>query len=219
MKTNNNIIRQMGTFSVTQRTKDGMFNATELVRQWNESTGERKEIFKFFENDNTKVFIQALMKEENLHTQNSAYVKSKASRGDNAGTWMHPILFVKFAMWLNPAFEVKVIKFVYDQMIKYRIDAGDAYKELSSAVQTIVPDAFMRAAMQKVGEAINWVCFGYHEKEARNNHGTEEEQRRLLELERKIADLIKEGFITNYDQLIGYLRLKWKESNYPKCLK
>lgn len=40
---------------------------------------------------------------------------------------MHPILFVKFAMWLNPRFEVQVIKFVYDQMLKYRNDAGDAY--------------------------------------------------------------------------------------------
>ena len=115
----------MGQFQVQQRTKDGMFNATALMKQWNESSGDKKEVTKFFENENTKAFISALMEEEKLNTQNSAYLKS---RGKNGGTWMHPILFVKFAMWLNPRFEVKVIKFVYDEMIKYRNESGDAYK-------------------------------------------------------------------------------------------
>ena len=35
MKTNNVILRPMGEFKVAQRTKDGMFNATELLKQWN----------------------------------------------------------------------------------------------------------------------------------------------------------------------------------------
>lgn len=135
MKTNQVMTRPMGCFKVEQRTKDGMFNATALLRQWNESSGEKKEVTKFFENENTKEFIDALMIEENLNTQNSAYLKI---RGKHGGTWMHPILFVKFAMWLNPRFEVQVIKFVYDQMIAYRNEAGDAYKELSGAVDTIV---------------------------------------------------------------------------------
>ena len=143
MKTNAIMLRPMGVFTVEQRTKDGMFNATNLLRQWNESTGEKKEVTKFFENDNTKEFISALMKEENLNTQNSAYLKS---RGKNGGTWMHPILFIKFAMWLNPRFEVQVIKFVYDQMIKFRNDAGDAYRELSSSVGSIVSKEFMPVA-------------------------------------------------------------------------
>lgn len=125
MITNQVMKRPMGSFLVEQRTKDSMFNATNLLKQWNEASGEKKEITKFFDNDNTKEFISALMEEEKLNTQNSAYLKA---RGKNGGTWMHPILFVKFAMWLNPRFEVQVIKFVYDQMLKYRNDAGDALK-------------------------------------------------------------------------------------------
>ena len=38
MKTNNVLTRPMGDFSVNQRTKDGFFNATELLRQWNLNT-------------------------------------------------------------------------------------------------------------------------------------------------------------------------------------
>ena len=66
----------MGDFDVIQRTSDGMFNATMLLKQWNEMSGDKKEITKFFENENTKEFISALISEENLNTQNSAYLKS-----------------------------------------------------------------------------------------------------------------------------------------------
>ena len=36
MKTNQIMVRLMGDFKVTQRTKDGFFNATELLKRWNE---------------------------------------------------------------------------------------------------------------------------------------------------------------------------------------
>ena len=108
----------------------------------------------------------------------------------------------------NPSFEVKVLRFVYDEMIRYRNDAGDAYKELGSAVQKIVPKEFMPKAMQKVGEALNWVVFNSHEKMLRNKQGDESKQRELWQLEKKVADLINEGFITNFDNLISYLNLE-----------
>ena len=37
MKTNQILTRKMGDFNVNQRTSDEMFNATELLKQWNES--------------------------------------------------------------------------------------------------------------------------------------------------------------------------------------
>ena len=213
MKTNQEMTRKMGNFSVIQRTKDGMFNATDLLRQWNTSSGEKKEIYKFFDNENTRQFVEALILEENLNTQNSAYLKS---RGKNGGTWMHPILFIKFAMWLNPRFEVQVIKFVSDEMIRYRNEAGDAYKELSSAVMKIVPKDFMPQAMHKIGEALNWIIFNAHEKMLRNKHGDESKMRELCQLERKVADLINDGFITRYDNLINYLRNQYDKRCYPR---
>lgn len=213
MKTNQEMIRKMGVFSVVQRTKDGMFDATGLLKQWNESTGDKKEVYKFFDNEGTKSFISALISEENLNTQDSAYLKLK---GKNGGTWMHPILFVKFAMWLNPRFEVQVIKFVYDQMIQYRKDAGDAYKELSAAVMKIIPKTFMPKAMQKIAEALNWIVFNSHERMMRNKQGEEGKQRELFHLEKKVADLINEDFITSFDGLILYLRKLYQKKNSPK---
>ena len=101
MKTNKVMIRKIGTYDVLQRTMDGMFNATDLLKQWNKSAGMNKEVTKFFELEQTKAFVEVLQNEENLNTQDSAYLRT---RGKQGGTWMHPVLFVKFAMWINPRF-------------------------------------------------------------------------------------------------------------------
>lgn len=206
----------MGCFAVEQRTKDCMFNATALLKQWNTTSGEKKEITKFFENDNTKEFILALMEAENLHTQKNAYVKSRARADRGGGTWMHPILFVKFAMWLNPRFEVQVIKFVSDQMIAYRNEAGDAYKELSEAVSKIVAPDFMRLAIQNVARGLNYIIFGSHKQAMRNEHGDEKKMKELFEFERQVAMLINDGFLQSYGQTMNYLRAKYVQRHTPK---
>nr|WP_304651460.1 KilA-N domain-containing protein [Bacteroides acidifaciens] len=215
MKTNQVMLRPMGCFSVEQRTKDGVFNASALLKQWNESAGDKKEIKKFFENQNTKEFISALIEEENLNGEKSAYLTSRGKY--NGGTWMHPILFVKFAMWLNPRFEVKVIKFIYDQMIAYRNEAGDAYRELSMAVAKIVAPNFMQSAMKQLAQAINYCVFNEHETAIRNKHGEESKMRQLFELERKVASLIDDGFITKFDDMMEYLRNQWRKVNVPRA--
>ena len=213
MKTNQEMVRQMGNLEVIQRTVDGYFNATRLVKLWNERNSSNKELKKYFENESTKELIATIVEKENLNRQNSPYL---SSRGKCGGTWVHPVLFIDLAMWLNASFKYDVIKFVSDQMIRYRNDAGDAYRELSSAIMKIVPKDFMPKAMQKVGEALNWVIFNSHEKMLRNKHGEEQKQRELWQLEKKIADLVNEGFLTDYESLIGYLRIQYQKRNYPK---
>lgn len=216
MKTNQIMTRPMGDFHVEQRTKDGMFNATDLLKQWNQNSGQQKDIAHYFENSSTEEFVNALISEEKFTSRNSVYVKSKARMDRGGGTWMHPIMFIDFAMWLNPAFKVKVIKFVYDQMLKYRNDAGDAYRELSSAINSIVPSTFMPQAMRKIGEALNYVVFNEHESMLRNKKGSEESMRELFELERRLAENINDGLITNFEQTINFLRKRYSNKYYPK---
>ena len=228
MKTNNVMVRPMGQFNVSQRTKDGFFNATELLKQWNEYADnqqisntqkngylKKKDMDDFFLNNNTKEFISALMEEEKLDAQKMVYM---ASRGNNGGTWMHPILFIKFAMWLNPRFEVQVIKFVYDQMIQYRNEAGDAYNELASAVAKIVDRSFMPNAMIHIAKGINYIIFGNHEHEVRNKYGEEKLQKKLAEFERMLSKIINDGFIKTYEQLISYLRREYQNKYIPSAL-
>lgn len=200
MKTSVIMTRRMGQFNVLQRTKDGMFNATALLAQWNRTTGDKKEITKFFENQATKQFIEALMEEENLHTQNSAYVKSRASRGDNSGTWMHPYLFVKFAMWLNPRFEVKVVKFVYDELIKFRTTAGDNNNVLARSIAAL-PDV----DYSQVARGLNWIIFDKHERDIRNT-ATPKQLHALDDLQRKLAFSVDMGYIRTFPDLMNSMR-------------
>lgn len=247
--------RQMGSFDVQQRTKDGMFNATVLLQQWNDTFKSEKRLRHFLETDNTQEFIFALIEDvNNAKTQNvgiksysellnyqevpnsrkNGYLDSAenqavtteskernlglknipnsvmvAARGNNGGTWMHPLLFIKFAMWLNPRFELQVLKFVQDKMLEYRNEACEAYKELCTAVASITPKDQMRETMCKLAKGMNYVLWNRHEDGERNNHATEQEQRKLFAMERYVASLINDGFLTDAAGVVSYLRIQW----------
>lgn len=157
------------------------------------------------------------MDRENLNTQDCAYLKIRGKY--NGGTWMHPVIFIDFCMWINAEFKYDVIKFVYDQMIKYRNEAGDAYRKLSSSVESLVGKKNMKRYMPKVSKALNYVIFGSHETMIRNNNGEESKQKELWALEIRLSELIDDGFINSYDELISYLRKKWCNKYQPKILK
>ena len=214
MKTNQEMVRKMGDFNVVQRTKDGMFNAASLLKQWNEMSESTRKMDNYFNSEKTKEFINTIMDRENLNTPKMVYLKSKGKY--NGGTWMSPILFIDFAMWINPSFKYDVIQFIADEMIKYRNDAGDAYRELAISVAKIVHPDFMPKAMSTIGEALNWIVFNCHEKAIRNKFGDEKHQRELWLMERKVSELIDDGFIHNYEDLMNYLRKQYQKKNNPK---
>ena len=215
MKTNQVLNRAMGNFYVTQRTSDGMFNATELIKQWNDNSGMQKKLDHFFENNSTKDFIDAIISEENLNTRNSVYLKS---RGKNGGTWMHPLLFIDFAMWLNPTFKVKVLKFVYDQLIAYRNEAGDTYKNMCSEIAKITPKDKLTAVIQSTARGINHIVYGDHERNIRNLQAEENLMRELVEMQKKVTMYIEDGVITNPSGILQLLRNTWRRKYEPKAL-
>lgn len=77
-----------------------MINATEMAKVFG------KEVARFMENDSTKNFITACLKTRNssflgIEKEEDLYVSRQKS-----GTFMHRVLALKFAAWLNPDFEV-----------------------------------------------------------------------------------------------------------------
>lgn len=205
MKTNVVMIRPMGQFSVSQRTKDGMFNATDLLKQWNGvRTNPQRDLSKFWESSKVNEFLQALVDEGILTTPKQGYLKREGRYG---GTWMHPYLFIKFAMWISPKFEVQVIRFVYDQLIKYRHEAGDNFKGLMGSVQ-IFPDV----NYPQVAKALNHITFGKHEAGIRQV-ASEAELMKLADLENKLCFAIDMGYITSFQDLMYELRKIWKKNN------
>lgn len=198
------MIRKIHNFEIYQRTKDGMFNATRLLSQWNSiRENPKRDLKDFWDLKGVGEFIDVLILEENLHGVNSPYVKSKASRGENAGTWMHPILFIKFAMWLNPKFEYFVIKFVYDELIKFRHSAGDNYKGLTSALNN-----FENVDYVKLAKGLNYIVFSEHYAGIRQS-ASSEQLKELTSLQQKLAFSINMGYIKSFDELINEMRRIW----------
>lgn len=214
MKTNQIMIRPMGDFKVIQRTKDAFFNATDLLKQWNGFSGQQKQMVHYTDNSSTEEFIKALISEEMFKERNSVLIQS---RGKNGGTWMHPLLFIDFAMWLNPTFKVKVLKFVYDEMIKFLNLAGDAYPSMCKAVSSILPDNLFKQKVKDLAKSLNIIVYGKHESEMRNKIGDEAKIRELYELELQIAQWIDLGFIKDYNSLKSTLT-KLYYRKYPNVL-
>ena len=229
MVTNQLMVRKMGDFDVIQRTEDGYFDANALLIQWNGiDWNPKRQMSRFLESPKTKEFIEALKCDESQiakmqHANNQPFTIIKGKNTKNGKTvdkvWMNPLLFIKFSMWINPSFEVKVLHFVYDNMIEYRNMAGDSYQKLAKAVLSICGNRNSYNTMKKVAEALNYIVFNENKKMIRNEHGDEKKQRELYDLEDRIAMLIGDGFINNYNELIAYMRKLWQRKYQPKVLK
>ena len=191
---------------VCQRTSDGFFNATEFLKRVNEISGKEMRLQHFFDNQGTTEFLKALDIELVQNSRNSGDLKHiefkpfrnayETSRGKNGATWMHPYLFVKFAMWLSPALEVKIIKWVYDNLIEFRLLAGDHYREMCDAIALRYFDYYKKAAGPDVfiqeAHIVNQIVFDNPHGNQRNT-ATEEQLDLLNRMQKANIRLIREG--------------------------
>lgn len=231
MKTNQVLQRKMGNFDIFQRTSDGYFDANLLLGQWNKSelrgTKRRQQMSEFTSSPKTKEFIDTISRRESHERktvqgdfQSIKEVKGRMTKNGKTKdqVWMHPFLFIDFAMWINAEFKYDVIKFVYDQLIQYRNEAGDSYKDMAAAICGIVDKAETVKSIKEIARANNYVIYNNHEALLRNKDADELKMRELCELQRDISKLINQGFIKSFDNLKGYLRKLWCDRWMPKPL-
>jgi len=98
---------------ILEKEHEMMVNATEMAKIFG------KKINHFMENESTQKFIEACLNNrksgylEELKTRNSSFLGIESeddlyTSKQKSGTWMHRILALKFAAWLDPYFEVWV---------------------------------------------------------------------------------------------------------------
>jgi hypothetical protein len=228
MKTNQIMIRPMGDFKVSQRTKDGFFYATGLIKQWNEQIDnqsvlntqkigslKRKDLDDYLSNNSTKDYIKVISEKECINEYKGVVDAVRGKYG--GGTWVHPMLFIDLSMWINPYFKYDVVKFVQDEMIRYRNLAGEAYPSMCKAVRSILPENVFKQKVRDLAKSLNIIVYGKHESEMRNKIGDEAKIRELYELELQIAQWIDLGFIRNYEDLKRALTKVYYQ-RYPNVL-
>lgn len=80
--------------------KNVMVNATEMAKIFGKQPKD------FLDNEQTKRFIKECLKKVNSPFISVEKVEDLVRSRKKSGTWMHRILALKFAAWLNPAFEL-----------------------------------------------------------------------------------------------------------------
>ena len=99
-------------------------------------------------------------------------------------------------------------------MLTYRNEAGDAYKQLSSAMSKICTPHQMKRYMPILGKGINYIVAGHHGHQLRNEYDTEEKQKEYFELEKQVAMLVNEGFLRTPEDVANYLRRKFQNKYF-----
>lgn len=215
MKQNVIMNRKIGNFDFSQRTKDGYFETNVLISQWNSiKINSRRRLDDFLKSKTTLDFIEVLNDDlANGEISPMAYYIKKGKMTSKGRTkdevWMHPYLFIDFAMWINPKFKLKVIKFVYDELIKQRNDAGDNYVSLSASGVKLKDYDFREVAI-----AMQWIVFNKTGKNLRQT-ATQEQLEELNDLQSNLSFLIDNGYITSYNQLLEDMR-KMYNKKYTK---
>lgn len=139
MKTEVIMKRDMDGHSVSQNHKTQMFRANDLLDVANRM-GAKKIMANYFLIDTTENLIHQICREENI----SEKEVKKTTSGRNGGTWMHPILFIDFAMWLSPEFRYKALRWVKDGLLETRDASGESFKTMMNVLSETFPDEFER---------------------------------------------------------------------------
>ena len=193
-----------------------------LLSEWRRTHPKCKDSIKdFLEQKKVQRFIKSLQAELDDKAQPQKWGMGKSQviiyengrntpNGKTANrVWMHPYLFIKFAMWISPDFELQVIKFTYDELISLRNDAGDNYTKLMQRVY-----GFSDCDFSQVAIAMNWVVFNEHCKQRRDS-GSVDQMKELRQLESTLCSMIDTGLVNSQMELIQVLR-KMYEIKYRK---
>ena len=87
---------------VLSKDNNVMVNATEMAKVYD------KKVEAFMRNEDTQNFVKECLKSENSRFINISKEADLYRSSQKSGTFMHRILALKFAAWLNPRFELWV---------------------------------------------------------------------------------------------------------------
>ena len=210
MKTSVVISRNLNGVNVRQDSGNSFYNANDLLELHNKQTKEQKRLQDYLDNQSTKDTIDAILRDLQNNAKEREFENGvmKTKRGKNGGTWIHPYLMIDFAMWLSADFKVTVIRWFYDNLIQFRNDVGDGFKEVTDALfeskPSLAPFAYSTEA-----NMLNKLVFGEVGKGLRNN-ASERQLALLKAMQTADAKLIKNG-LDYYDR---YEKLKELKENF-----
>jgi hypothetical protein len=203
MKTAVIMQRQFNGKTIRQNSKTEFLNLNDLMDCFLEDNPKStKKVENYMRLSQTQEFAETIReaeleaKKQNTHKNGELTLPLiepvkviETKRGKNGGTWVHPYLFLDFAMWLNPKFKLWAMSIIEDKLIKLRNEAGNKFKEMQQALKlsgAVSPREFAKEAAM-----INMIIFGT--KAGARNSADEEKLDLLNKLQKYNAHLISQG--------------------------
>lgn len=122
--------RRLFDVSIRQQSSNGFFSATDLVNAGNKwRLVNDKSLFNLSMYLKSKSFCE--FKNEMESKYGNVIING---RGRNSATWVHPLIFIDIALAINPKLKIEVYEWLFDNLIKFRNDSGDSYKEMCAAL-------------------------------------------------------------------------------------
>lgn len=154
MKTEVLMSREILGDIVHQKSKSEFFSATDLFRvgnKWRASNGlDYKTMQDYLQVKSNKEFIAEV---EEKHGRCLI-----SGRGRGKHSWVHPLIFVDMALWLNPKLRIEVYEWLFDSLLKYRKESGDSYKKMCGALLPRSNQTDYIKNIQKLGKLIQVEC-------------------------------------------------------------
>ena len=143
----------LGDF-VRQKSKSGFFNANDLMRvgnKWRANNGLKiANIQNYFKQDGTKEFMSSV--------ESKYGIIKTSNKGRNGEIWIHPLIFIDLALWLNPKLKIEVYEWLFDSLLQYRNDSGDSFKKMCGALLIRANKTDFVSNIQKLCKLIQVEC-------------------------------------------------------------
>lgn len=118
----------------------------------------------------------------------------------NRLVWCDSYIWVLFTMEMHPELYANTVIWLTDKLLINRIEAGNFYKGLSSAITK-----FRDADYIKIAKGLNYLVFNRHEAGIRQT-ATQAELSEMTDIEKKLAFSIDMGYISSFTQLLEEMR-------------
>lgn len=235
LKNDNNVIikRINDWLECYQNKDDGFYNATQLLRDYNEhNPNERKEMYDFFRTKNTQKYIGSVLSDDESPMDNSpdgykpqpnifgmvdnekdTLFYMKKGRNTRYGRtydtyYFTPMLFSKFGTWLSSDLERDIHKVLWNNVLEYRKDVSKLMPDLKEAIKDFKCEGNIYIKVQSM---LQCAVFGkYQPSQKPLDKANENELFRYKQLQNEITTLVKYHIINDYEELRTHIQSYYK---------
>lgn len=215
--------RNLFGITIRQNTKEQFLSVTDLqkayeIARWQYGWTERR-ISDILNYDITKERIYYLLKERDfIKASLSVFmdmVKSEGitkvlkglqvykttGRGESKQVMTDPYIWMLLAMEMNPMIYANVVVWLTDTLIFDRIEAGNEFKPMNSAISTIL----ISPNYPLYAKEINKKVFGEHISGMRNL-ASAKELRKIADIEKMIIKAIENKWLNTESEIIKFIQ-------------